>query len=116
MKRSSPTLRAAWAEAWPRALETWSKYTRIRPPQICITEQEAKDEGLDGSFAMIRLMDQAVVVSLPSVEANGVEDYALEVLAHEIGHHVLAPANLTDHARCIARMRRALPTSLPRRQ
>ena len=110
MKPSLPELRDTWAEAWPRALETWSKYTRIRPPQLCVSEKEAKAEGLDGSFAMIRLMDQAVVVSLPSVKANGVEDYALEVLAHEIGHHVLAPANLTDHARCIARMRRALPT------
>src|SRR6185503_2731150 len=39
-----------------------------------------------------------------------VESFATEVLAHEIGHHVLAPATLTDHARMIARMRWALPT------
>jgi len=32
------------------------------------------------------------------------------VLAHEIGHHVLAPANLANHARMLARMRKALPT------
>jgi hypothetical protein len=32
------------------------------------------------------------------------------VLAHEIGHHVYAPATLTDHARMLARMRRGLPT------
>src|SRR5213075_2562486 len=60
--------------------------------------------------AMIRLHDQAIIVSLPAVSANHVEGYPLEVLAHEIGHHVLAPATLTDHARMIARMRWALPT------
>jgi hypothetical protein len=75
-----------------------------------LTEEEAKAEGLRGSFAMIRLVDQAVVVSLPGVAKSRLEDYALEVLAHEIGHHVLAPATLTDHGRTIARMRAALPT------
>jgi hypothetical protein len=38
------------------------------------------------------------------------EDYALEVLAHEIGHHVLAPGSATEHFRLLARMRAALPT------
>jgi hypothetical protein len=44
------------------------------------------------------------------VVASGVGDYPVEILAHEIGHHVLAPATLTDHGRVIARMRWALPT------
>lgn len=96
--------------AWPDALAAWSRFTRIRPPNLCLTAAGAKNEGLRGSFAMIRLVDQAVVVSLPEVVACGVEEFALEVLAHEIGHHVLAPATLTDHTRMIARMRRALPT------
>lgn len=96
--------------AWPDALAAWSRFTRIRPPNLCLTAAAAKTEGLTGSFAMIRLVDQAVVVSLPEVVACGVEGFALEVLAHEIGHHVLAPATLTDHTRMIARMRRALPT------
>ena len=93
-----------------RHLAAWSKFTRLRPPNLCITETEARGEGLTGSFAMIRLQDQSVVVSLPQVAACHVESYAVEVLAHEIGHHVLAPATLTDHARMIARMRWALPT------
>ena len=101
---------AEWEKAWPRALEAWSKYTRLRPPTLCLTREAAEAEGLTGSFAMIRLMDQAVVVSLPEVASCGVEGFALEVLAHEIGHHVLAPATLTEHTRMIARMRWALPT------
>jgi hypothetical protein len=103
-------LAARWLAAWPQALEAWSKFTRLRPPQLCLTRQEAKKEGLTGSFAMIRLTDQAVIVSLPEVVESGVSELAVEILAHEIGHHVLAPSNLTDHGRMIARMRRALPT------
>ena len=104
------SLRKQWTEAWPEALAAWSKFTRLRSPNLCLTDSEAKQEGLTGSFAMIRLQDQSVVVSLPQVAACHVERYAVEVLAHEIGHHVLAPATLTDHARMIARMRWALPT------
>jgi hypothetical protein len=107
---SMHALRKEWEAAWPKALTAWSKFTRLRAPNLCLSEGEAKKEGLTGSFAMIRLQDQSIVVSLPAVTSNHVEGYAVEVLAHEIGHHVLAPATLTDHARMIARMRWALPT------
>jgi hypothetical protein len=103
-------LLASWEARWPDALAVWSRFTRLRPPILCLHRKEAAREGLTGSFAMIRLVDQTVVVSLEEVVDSGVESFALEVLAHEVGHHVLAPANLTDHARSIARMRWALPT------
>ncbi len=106
-------LKQRWMAAWPGALAAWSKFTRLRAPNLCVTSDAAKQEGLTGSFAMIRLVDQAIVVDLSAAEANRVAGYALEILAHEIGHHVLAPATLTDHARMIARMRRALPTLEP---
>jgi hypothetical protein len=99
-----------WLAAWPDALAAWSKFTRLRPPELCLTRNAAEKSGLVGSFAMIRLTDQSIVVSLPEVVESGVGDLAIEILAHEIGHHVLAPSNLTDHGRMIARMRRALPT------
>jgi len=103
-------LAAAWTAAWPTSLEAWSKFTRLRPPALCRTADEARAEGLSGSFAMIRLNDQAIIVSLPGVVESRVGHLPVEILAHEIGHHVLAPATLTDHTRMIARMRRALPT------
>ncbi len=108
--QSVPELERSWQAAWPEALAAWSKFTRLRAPLLCSTRAEARREGLSGSFAMIRLHDQAVVVSLPEVRKCGVEHLAVEVLAHEVGHHVLAPGNLGDHGRMIARMRRALPT------
>ncbi len=99
-----------WRAAWPEALATWSKYTRLRDARLCATTVEAASEGLGGSFAMIRLLDQSVVIDLQSVIDLELEDYAVEILAHEIGHHVLAPGSVTDQFRLLARTRRALPT------
>jgi hypothetical protein len=103
-------LQAEWAARWPEALAAWSKFTKLSPPHWCYTHDEAKQEGLTDSFAMIRLNDQAVVIDLEGVAENHVEAFPREVLAHEIGHHVYAPADLSDHARMLARMRWGLPT------
>src|SRR5262245_17442909 len=95
-------LRDQWSALWPQALSLWSKFTRLGEPRWCFTEEAASAEGLTESFAMIRLTDQAVVVSLPGIASHHLEAYGLEILAHEIGHHVYAPADLTDHGRMIA--------------
>ncbi|WP_035817544.1 vWA domain-containing protein [Janthinobacterium sp. RA13] len=111
MKTTADTaLIDAWRAAWPEALAVWSKFTRLRDPSLCASRVEASKQGLSGSFAMIRLLDQSVVVDLPLVTELGLDDYALEVLAHEIGHHILAPGSASDQFRLLARMRRALPT------
>lgn len=99
-----------WRADWPAALAYWSKYTRLRDPRLCTSSLDAAREGLSGSFAMIRLADKSVVIDLPQVRRYHLEDYGVEVLAHEIGHHVLAPATPGDHFRLIARVRKALPT------
>ena len=99
-----------WRAAWPDALAAWSKYTRLHDARFCETTVQAAEEGLRASFAMIRLSDQSVVVDLQSIKELELDDYAVEILAHEIGHHVLAPGSAADHFRLLARMRRALPT------
>jgi hypothetical protein len=100
----------AWRTAWPAALAAWSKYTRLSDPLLCLTQVEAARQGLSGSFAMIRLVDHSVVIDLEATQRLALNDYAVEILAHEIGHHVLAPANAVDQVRLLARIRRALPT------
>ncbi len=97
-----------WQQAWPQALACWSKYTRLSNPIWCYTGAAAKREGLTASFAMIRLVDQRVVIDLAQLCEGGLDAYAVQVLAHEIGHHIYAPGNLSDHVRAIARIRRAL--------
>jgi hypothetical protein len=99
-----------WRAAWPDALAVWSRFTRLRDPLLCEAQVEAAKEGLSGSFAMIRLLDQSVVIDLETVERLRLGDYAVEILAHEIGHHVFAPGSATDQFRLLARIRRGLPT------
>jgi hypothetical protein len=101
---------ALWNRAWPDALAVWSRFTRLQPALLCATVSAAQHEGLSGSFAMIRFVDQRIVIDMETVGELGLDDYALEILAHEIGHHVLAAANPTDNLRLLSRMRQALPT------
>jgi hypothetical protein len=108
--RELEKLGSEWAKAWPDAIAVWSKYTRLSDPRWCLNAEEEKSERLFGSFAMIRLEDHAVVIGLSQIRKNGLERYSREILAHEIGHHVYCPANLNDHAKMIARMRKALPS------
>lgn len=103
-------LLAQWRAAWPQALAAWSRYTRLHDPRLCCSTLEASQAGMGGGFALIRLLDQSVMIDLEAVAGHGLQDYAVEILAHEVGHHVLAPANATDHLRMLARMRRSLPT------
>jgi hypothetical protein len=110
MSQQLARLREAWAARWPEALALWSKFTKLREPRWCITPEEEKAESLTGSFAMIRLGDTSVVISLAQVIANRLENFPLEIMAHEIGHHVYCPADLSDQGRMIARIRRALPS------
>lgn len=103
-------LQEMWHLRFPDALALWSKFTRLREPVWCMDDAQAAREGLTQSFAMIRLDDQTIVINLKLIQETHLEKFALEILGHEIGHHVYCPADLTDHARMIARMRWALPT------
>jgi hypothetical protein len=103
-------LQSQWSAAWPDALAAWSRFVQLSAPVWCLTQPEEEKQGLTGSFAMIRLSDHTVVISLRQVQALNLGRFALEILAHEIGHHVYCPADLTDNARALARIRRGLPT------
>lgn len=109
-KLSSEALLADWSAQWPAALAVWSRFVQLHEPTWCFTPAEEENAELTGSFAMIRLLDHSVVISLRQVLGHGLERFSKEILAHEIGHHVYCPADLTDNARMLARMRVALPT------
>lgn len=102
-------LRDQWLAAWPGALQLWSRFVQLHEPKWCFTVGEERREQLAGSFAMIRLVDHSIVVSLRQVREQKLERFSKEILAHEIGHHVYCPADLTDNARLLARIRRGLP-------
>lgn len=110
MSAKALTTRQLWQEAWPGALALWSRYTRLSEPIWCTTAAQEKKEGLTGSFAMIRLSDHRIVISLRQLKKYGLEDFSTEILAHEIGHHVYTPGDLLDAAVGLARTRQGLPT------
>src|SRR5262249_55133823 len=110
----SDPLLEQWRAVWPRALEAWSAYTLLRAPRFLETKTAAAADQMAGEIAAIRLQDQVVLVNVTEVVARGLQDDGLAILAHEIGHHVYVPGNLTDHARLIAatsRMLEGLPAS-----
>src|SRR6185436_9046457 len=81
-------LRTAWREKWPDALAAWSRYVQLSEPRWCMSEADERQEHLSGSFAMIRLVDHAIVIGLAQIQDRGLQDFAVEIMAHEIGHHV----------------------------
>ncbi len=107
-------LAGQWLAQWPAALAAWSSYTQLRAPQFFDDHRAALRDGMAGEIAAIRLRDQVVMVNLATIRSRKLEDNALAVLAHEIGHHVYAPGNLTDDARMLAAMHRMLVGLPPR--
>lgn len=99
---------ALWKSKWPEARKTWNPYVKLREPIWCATSKVAKKEGLESSFAMIRLRDHRIVIDLEKVVSLQLQPYAVEILAHEIGHHIYTPANLRDNAIVMSVIRWAL--------
>ncbi|CAM3391524.1 VWA domain-containing protein [Kibdelosporangium persicum] len=98
-----------WHEHWPAALTAWGRFTKVHDPLYCESTSDARTAGLTDSFAMFRLDDRTVVLDMQAVAELGLHDMPVEVMAHEIGHHVLCPADLADNARLLARVRRGIP-------
>lgn len=103
-------LRSAWMGQWEAALALWSPFTRLSPPELHLSHQAARKAGMDEAFACIFLHNHSVHINLAMIQQQGLEAFALEILAHEIGHHILTPGDLNDNARLLALMRLGLPT------
>ncbi|PKV75268.1 DUF58 domain-containing protein [Pontibacter ramchanderi] len=104
-KQHLKTVLQHWKDSWQEAKRVWSPFVKLREPVWCATTRTAHREGLTGSFAMIRLSDHRIVIDLEKVLEEGVADYPVEILAHEIGHHIYTPANLHENAVLLSRIR-----------
>jgi hypothetical protein len=62
---------------------------------------DEKKNNLRDSFAAICMVDLGTQINLKEIKLYHLEDFALPILAHEIGHHVLLPGNLADLARLV---------------
>jgi hypothetical protein len=102
-------LEQTWRTHWPDALRAWGPFVNLHDPRMFASTKDAARAGLTGSFAAFALFDRQVMIDLAAVTRLGLRDLPLEVLAHEVGHHVLCPADLADQGRLLARVRRGLP-------
>ncbi len=91
----------SFQNAWPLAKETWASYIMLSEPLLMASTISAAKEGLKGSFAMIRLNDKKIVIDLEQVACYDLHDLSHEILAHEVGHHVYCPGDLTTAAQLI---------------
>ncbi len=98
-------LRTQWTAAWPHALAAWGRFVRLRAP-LLHGPGEAPP-GI-GSFAWYSSGDVEVGIDLAQVQALGLAEHAVAVLAHEVGHHVLSPGDLFTRARLVQRVRMGL--------
>ena len=103
---SIPDWPSQWMGSWQSALNRWGRYIKLKEPRFIIDSASDKQSGTP--LAYIDLQAKQVVVGCSAVERWALQDYAEEIFAHEIGHHVYAPGDLNEAARCMARMRRAL--------
>ncbi|HRW18220.1 MAG TPA: hypothetical protein P5181_05185 [Dermatophilaceae bacterium] len=99
---ATDALRERFAEAWPQALALWGPALRLHDPDL-----HPAGRG-EPTLAWFSLGDASVSVDLAEVSRLGLDDLAVPILAHEIGHHVLAPATRTDNALVLARVRAGL--------
>ncbi|EOQ88629.1 hypothetical protein LEP1GSC202_2714 [Leptospira yanagawae serovar Saopaulo str. Sao Paulo = ATCC 700523] len=98
-----------WESKWDEALKLWSDYVKLTPAKFLFSESEEKVEGLTTSFAAIRLKDHRVLLSVRQIQHYKLEDFALEILGHEIGHHVYCPGDLADQAKLVYITNLAMP-------
>ncbi|XDD42132.1 VWA domain-containing protein [Leptospira sp. WS60.C2] len=98
-----------WESKWNEALKLWSEYVKLSPAKFLFTEMEEQKEGLTTSFAAIRLKDHRVLLSVNKIKSFQLEDFALEILGHEIGHHVYCPGDLVDQAKLVYIASLAMP-------
>lgn len=103
-RATDPALLAGpWRDAWPQALAAWGATTRMHAPRL--HTRQVPDVP---SFAWYDSRDVEVHVDLAQAAALGLDDHAVAVLAHEVGHHVLAPVDGRTRVRIAARVRLGL--------
>lgn len=103
---------ARFRAAWSTARIAFSPYTRLAEPILCREPADEQREGLTGSFAMIRMRDERIVIGLSRIVEQQLAEHAHAILSHEVGHYVHAPGTLIEHVKLHDRIRRTLPTEL----
>jgi len=87
---------------WIAASRAWTDDLRLRDPEFLETAEQATAAGAADTLACINALSFRTLLNLHEMRARGVEAYLDTFMAHEIGHHSIAPAGFTNQMRLIA--------------
>ncbi|MFX0100595.1 MAG: hypothetical protein ACFFCS_13555, partial [Candidatus Hodarchaeota archaeon] len=92
--KKDDALNKKFEEEWRRARLAWSKYVRLQDPMFLTKLKDLQEKNMVAQIAAFNIADLEIFVNLLEVQDLKVEDLIDVILAHEVGHHVLAPGNL----------------------
>jgi|GEM_PF-6588842 len=78
-------------DCWEQAKRPWG-FVQLRRPVI-YWEPEAARQAMGAQLAFFNFAEKNTLVNYPALAARGVGDYLVELLSHEIGHHMAIPAD-----------------------
>ncbi len=99
------------ADPWEKAKSTWSKFVRLQEPTMLSDPAAIKEVGMQRDIARFGLASLHVEVNMTEMKAAGLLPFLDIVLAHEVGHHVLAPGNLLVDAKMVSYISDMFPGS-----
>lgn len=87
---------------WQRAGEIWTDSLMLRSPTMIDTIEQARLHDAVETLASINALTFETLLNLEHMRSRKVDDFLFTFMAHEIGHHAIAPAGLTNHMRYVA--------------
>lgn len=76
---------------WEQAKKPWG-FVQLRRP-VVYWEPEAARQAMGTQLAFFNFAEKNTLVNYPALEARGAGEYLVELLSHEIGHHMAIPAD-----------------------
>ena len=86
-------------EMWTRAGKVWLQNLRLRAPTFLESAEAAEAQQASGVLACISALTFTTLLNLHYMRERGVDQYLYTFMAHEIGHHAIAPAGFTNQIR-----------------
>ena len=98
-------------EMWVRAGKVWLGNLQLREPIYLESAKAAKKHEAEGVLACISALTFTTLLNMHYMRERGVDAFLYTFMAHEIGHHAVAPAGFTNQIRLLAAAAATCPES-----
>lgn len=106
-KSSAPQREAQRLELWRRAGQVWTDDLLLRDPEFLDDAKQAEEADASETLACISSLTFRTLLNVHYMRQRKVDKYLYTIMAHEIGHHAVAPAGFTNQMRLVAAATRA---------